>query len=174
MKDDKIKLFGGNELLQLNLTVKSIQVISYISNDTDINVTASGWMTIFNGSRTFNLMDFTGTSSAVIGEGSLPPGEYLQVRIYISSAVARIKSSYGGTLISFNYDTAMPSKALKIAERLEIESGKTLALTLDIDPSSSVTRPAGTWTFLPTIKEITSQTTDINALPQGYVRISDG
>jgi len=173
VKDAKVKLFGGNELLQLNLTVKSIQIHKTGTNETDNNITAAGWITIFNGTKKFDLLNYTGDVTALIGESELETGKYTQIRLYISSAVARMSMWIEGIPMVKNYDTKIPSNVLKLIHPFTVEANKTLVLTLDFDVENSVSRPEGIWTFKPTIKTITEETLEKGQKPEKSVLIPE-
>lgn len=171
VKDAKVKLFGGNELLSLNLTVKSVQVHKTGTNDTDNNITAAGWITISNDTREFDLLNYTGDVTAILGEKELDAGRYTQIRLYISSAIARISMWISGTTMIRNYNTTIPSNVLKLIHPFTVDANKTLVLTLDFDVENSVSRPEGIWTFKPTIKTITEEILEKGQKPEKSVLI---
>ena len=172
VKDDPVRLIGGNTILNLNLTIKSIQVHKVETNETDENITASDWITIFNGTKVFDLLKFTDVT-ALIGEKELEPGKYTQIRLYISSAFVNVSSVINGFPFIRNYEATIPSKVLKLIHPFTIESGKTLVLTLDFDVENSITRPGGTWNFKPTIKTVGETTLEKNQMPENSIAIPE-
>lgn len=155
-RDVQYKLTGGYTVTGLNLTIKSIQIHETETNDTDENITAEGWITIFNGTKTFDLIDYSEDVIALLGEKELDPGRYTQIRLYISEADVKI---YNINVDIYNktYDAKVPSKVLKLIHPFTIEENKTLILTLDFDVVESfcdgpVCRQRGEWVFRPTLK----------------------
>jgi len=146
VKDVKQKLAGLGQATSLILTINSIQVHKTGTNSTDENVTAEGWITIFSGSKTFDLLDYTDVK-AILGEVELEPGKYTQIRMYIDSATINItntemsvKNRKYPMTIAGSGNLEVPSKVLKLNHPFDIEEGKTLSLTLDFDVPNSVSR----------------------------------
>lgn len=90
VKDVMYKLTGGYTVTGLNLTIKSIQIHKTEINDTDENITATGWITIFNGTKTFDLVEYSEDVIALLGERELEPGKYTQIRLYIAEADVKL------------------------------------------------------------------------------------
>lgn len=155
-RDVQHKLAGGYIVTGLNLTIKSIQVHKTGTNDTDENITASGWITIFNGTKTFDLVEYSGDVIALLGEKELEPGKYTQIRLYIAEADVKIYSIIV-SVFNKSYEAKVPSKVLKLIHPFTIEENKTLVLTLDFDVVKSfcegtICRKDGQWIFRPTLQ----------------------
>jgi hypothetical protein len=176
VKDANQKLSGLGQATSLILTIDSIQVHKTGTNETDENVTAEGWITIFSGSKTFDLLDYTDVR-AVLGQKDLEPGKYTQVRLYINSASINItntdmyiKNKRYQMTVAANGNLEVPSNVLKLTNPFTIDQGKATVLTLDFDVPNSVTR-AGTGYFLkPTIK-ITEETLEEGQTPANSVAV---
>jgi len=176
VKDANQKLSGLGQATSLILTIGSIQVHKTGTNETDKNVTAEGWITIFSGSKTFDLLDYTDVR-AILGQDELEPGKYTQVRLYISSASINItnadmyiKNKRYQMTVAGNGNLEVPSNVLKLTNPFTIEQGKITALTLDFDVPNSVVR-TGTGYFLkPTIK-ITEETLEKGQTPANSVAV---
>lgn len=170
VKDAKQKLQGLGDVTSLILTVDSIQVHKTGDNTTNENVTAEGWITVFSGSKTFDLLDYTDVK-AILGEVDLEPGTYTQIRLYIDNATIKINNpdmyvrnkTYSMTLAGSG-NLAVPSKVLKLNHPFTIEEGKTLALTLDFDVPHSVIR-TGTGYFLKPVIGITEEKLEKGQMP---------
>jgi len=155
-RDVQHKLTGGYTVTGLNLTIKSIQVHKTETNDTDENITAENWITVFNGTKTVDLVEYSWDVIALLGEKELEPGRYTQIRLYISEADVKV---YNTIVYVWNksYEAKVPSKVLKLIHPFTIEENKTLVLTLDFDVVNSlcegtICRRGGQWTFRPTLK----------------------
>jgi hypothetical protein len=156
VKDVKQKLNIFGQATSLVLTVNSIQVHKTGTNITDENVTAEGWITIFSGSKTLDLLDYTDVK-AILGEKELEPGKYTQIRLYIDNATIKIYDASMITnkthkmVIAASGNVDVPSKVLKLNHPFTIEEGKTLSLTLDFDVPSSVIKPGINYVLKPVI-----------------------
>jgi len=135
-RDVQHKLTGGYTVTGLNLTIKSIQIHKTETNDTDENITAENWITVFNGTKTFDLVEYSEDVIALLGEKELEPGKYTQIRLYISEADIKL---YNTIVYVWNktYEAKVPSKVLKLIHPFTIEENKTLVLTLDFDVFNS-------------------------------------
>lgn len=167
VKDVTHKLTGGYIVTGLNLTIKSIQIHKTETNDTDENITAAEWITVFNGTKKFDLVDYSEDLIALLGEKELEPGMYTQIRLYISEVDVKI---YNSIVYIWNksYEAKVPSKVLKLIHPFTIEENKTIVLTLDFDIVKSfcegtVCRRDGQWIFRPTLK------TDVGPLKDGIL-----
>lgn len=170
-KDVINKLTGGYSVTGLNLTVKSIQVHQSGTNDTDENITAAGWITVFNGTKTFDLVEYSEDVIALLGEKELDPGKYTQIRLYISEVDVKLYN-FDMAIWNKTYDAKVPSKVLKLIHPFTIEENKTLVLTLDFDVFKSFCKgilcrrsggPSDWWVFKPVLK------TDVGPLHDGIL-----
>ena len=64
---------------QVNIVVDSVQV--HMSSSDSV----SGWYTLNNVQATYNLLTFVNGANAVIGQDTLPAGNYSQIRLYIGT-----------------------------------------------------------------------------------------
>lgn len=150
VKDVIQKLPGLGKATALNITINSIQVHRLNISSEDKNVTEEGWITVFNGSKTLDLINFTDVS-ALIGEKELEEGEYAQIRLFISDASIKI---YYPEFSVFNktYPVIVPSRVLRLVSQFDIEKDKTTVLTLDFDVPNSVIRTGEGYHLKPVIK----------------------
>jgi len=135
-KDAKQKLGGFGYATALDITVKSIQVHAAGDDTEDSNITSAGWITVFEGTKTFDLIEYTDVL-AIIGEKELDVGKYTQVRLYISDATIKIHDSLN-SIYNKTYPMNIPSNVLKLTHPFTIEANQTTVLTLDFDVPSSV------------------------------------
>jgi len=135
-KDAREKLVGLGYATSLNLTISSIQIHTTSNTTEDSNITAAGWITVFEGTKAFDLLEYT-DALAIIGEKELDAGKYTQIRLYISDAKIKIYD-LGRNISNKTYPMEIPSKVLKLVNPFTIEQNKTTVLTLDFDVPSSV------------------------------------
>lgn len=114
------------------------------TEDNETDVVNAGWITVFEGSKTFNLLDYTGNVTGILGEVELQPGEYEQIRLYIDSATITVNGQ--------TQNLTVPSKVLKFVEGFQVEANKTLFLTLDFDSEKSIVKDATGYKLKPVIK----------------------
>jgi len=164
-KDVKQKLGGFGYATALNITVKSIQVHTTGDDTEDSNITAAGWITVFEKTKTFDLIEYTDVL-AIIGDKDLDVGKYTQVRLYISDATIKIYNlNY-----SKQYPMNIPNNVLKLVHPFTIEANQTTVLTLDFDVPSSVPLKESivgigiTYRFSPVVK-VTDSKIDKDAWP---------
>jgi hypothetical protein len=99
---------------------------TFESNDTS----TSGWITIVDKTKTYNLLDLVNTPGEVLGEKTISTGKYTQIRLYVSKAQL--------TLENKTYDVKVPSKRFYWIHPFTIEAGKITTLTLDFDAADSI------------------------------------
>ena len=155
VKDVKQKLAGLGDATELLITIKSAQVHATKDPIENKSVVASGWITIFEGEKSFDLLQFT-NNIALIGEKELEPGNYTQIRLYVSSARIKIYS-LDFAIYNKTYPMYIPSNALKVVRPFTVQANKTTVLTLDFDVPRMVSRTSEGYTLGPTIKSITDE-----------------
>jgi hypothetical protein len=96
------------------------------TNETD----GGGWITVV-GSKNVDLIQVKGVND-LLGETSLDPGKYTQIRLSISSATAVIDG--------VSHTLTIPSGTLKFIHPFEIENNKTTSLILDFNADSSIVK----------------------------------
>jgi len=131
------------EKVQSVIEIQKEEAEIHEANETEID-RSSGWTTIFEGSKTFNLLEFTGNFTGVLGEQSLQPGKYEQIRLFIENASITVNGQ--------TFDLIVPSNVLKVVEEFQVESNKTTLLILDFDVNKSIKREGNKYILRPTIK----------------------
>ena len=130
----------------------------------------SGWFVINDSTRYFDLLQLANGASAVLGDTSLSPGQYTQIRLIIGSGSYVID---GGV----KHDLVIPSGSqtgIKLNHQFTIESGKLYELLLDFNVDKSIVITGnGTYKLKPTIRvmpmvisgSISGQVLPLEALP---------
>jgi len=130
----------------------------------------SGWFVINDSTRYFDLLQLANGASAALGDTSLSPGQYTQIRLIIGPGSYVID---GGV----RHDLIIPSGSqtgLKLNHQFTIESGKLYELLLDFNADKSIVITGnGTYKLKPTIRvmpmvisgSISGQVLPLEALP---------
>ena len=109
----------------------------------------SGWFVINDSTRYFDLLQLTNGASAVLGDTSLAPGKYTQIRLIIGSGSYVIDQGV-------KHDLEVPSgsqSGLKLNHQFTIESGKLYELLLDFNVDKSIVITGnGRYKLKPTIR----------------------
>ena len=108
------------------------------TNETD----GGGWITVV-GSKNVDLIQVKGVND-LLGETSLDPGKYTQIRLSISSATAIIDG--------VSHTLTIPSGTLKFIHPFEIENNKTTSLILDFNADSSIVKAGDKYILKPVVR----------------------
>jgi hypothetical protein len=111
----------------------------------------SGWFIINDSTRYFDLLLLTNGASAVLGDTSLAPGQYTQIRLIIGEGSYVIDQGV-------KHDLEIPSGSqtgLKLIHQFTIESGKLYELLLDFNVDKSIIITGnGKYKLKPTIRVV--------------------
>jgi Domain of unknown function (DUF4382) len=111
----------------------------------------SGWFVINDSTRYFDLLQLTNGASAVLGDTSLAPGQYTQIRLIIGEGSYVIDQGV-------KHDLEIPSGSqtgIKLIHQFTIESGKLYELLLDFNVDKSIIITGnGKYKLKPTIRVI--------------------
>ena len=171
----KLKTVGLGEATELFITVKSVQVDTQIDPIDNRSVLVSGWTTLFDGDKGFDLLRFT-DNSGLLAEKEVDAGNYSQIRIYISGANIKINNAEF-QIFNKTYPMYLPTEVFKMTTPFSVEDGKTTVLTLDFDVPSLVSRTSQGYTLGPPFKELTTEITVTEkmiprgSLPENVVEI---
>lgn len=109
----------------------------------------SGWFVINDSTRYFDLLLLTNGASAVLGDTSLAPGHYTQIRLIIGDGSYVIDQGV-------KHDLEVPSgsqSGLKLTHQFTIESGQLYELILDFNVEKSIIITGnGEYKLKPTIR----------------------
>ena len=108
------------------------------TNETD----GGGWITVV-GSKTIDLIQVKGVND-LLGETSLAPGKYTQIRLSISSATAVIDG--------VSHTLTIPSGTLKFVHPFEIENNKTTSLIIDFNADNSIVKAEDKYILKPVVR----------------------
>ena len=118
----RLKDAPGN-FQHVNVTISAVQVVD----------ASNGVTTISNSPQTFDLLALQNVD-AVIGTASLPPGNYTQIRLIVSSA--SVVDNNGVT-----HAVTVPSGSqtgIKLVDNFTITQGQLTAITLDFNAAQSI------------------------------------
>ena len=113
------------------------------------NDSTSGWFVINDLTRYFDLLQLTNGASAILGDTSLPAGQYTQIRLFIGDGSYVVDQG-------IKHDLEVPSgsqSGLKLIHQFTIESNKLYELLLDFNVEKSIIITGnGQYKLKPTIK----------------------
>ena len=103
------------------------EMIAIESDDTSI----AGWTVVVNQSQMVDLIQLANVSQ-VLGQKTIDPGKYTQIRLKIDSGTITVNNS--------EYSLTIPSKVLKLNREFVLEPNETLNLTLDFNVEKSIVK----------------------------------
>lgn len=132
----------------LELKITKIEIHEAGKNETN---DTTGWVTIFEGTKTVDLIQYT-DAIAIVGQKELDPGKYTQIRLMLDDSSIKIYNMYI-EIYNKTFSLKVPSKELKLVHPFEIQANKTLSLILDFDIEGSLDRePPSTYILKPVVK----------------------
>jgi hypothetical protein len=127
----------------VNIAVDRVEV--HVSNGAGKD---SGWVVINDQPQTYNLLDLTNGARAVLGEATLAPQHYTQIRLFVGEGSHVIVDGVQETLY-------IPSSTVKLTHAFWIEANTLYEITLDFDAEKSVFETGSNrYTLQPTIRVI--------------------
>ena len=111
------------EVSEIRVTVNNIQV-NIVTGDA-----ATGWVTLMDEPKTFDLVQITGVEE-FLGTADVTPGVYSQIRLEVENVVVKLSG--------VDVPASVPSGRLKIVGHFIAVAGQTTILTLDFDAGKSV------------------------------------
>ncbi len=108
------------------------------TNETD----NGGWITVV-GSQTVDLIQVKGVND-LLGETSLSPGKYTQIRLSISGATAVIDG--------VSHSLIIPSGSIKFIHPFQIEDNKTTSLIIDFNADNSIVKAGNKYILKPVVR----------------------
>jgi len=141
-----IKLYLIDSPSQLDSVIICVTRVEVHKSGSD---STSGWFVINDSTRYFDLLLLTNGASAVLGDTSLSPGQYTQIRLFIGEGSYVIDQG-------IKHDLEVPSgsqSGLKLIHQFTIESGKLYELLLDFNVDKSIVITGnGRYKLKPTIR----------------------
>jgi hypothetical protein len=155
----KITDFGTITHLWLNISEVSVHRASddqiIIEDDEEEDATESddistvGWTVVVDEPQMVDLMQYINVSK-VIGQKTMDPGRYTQIRLRIDSGTI--------TVDDVEHTLVVPSGVLKLNRGFVLEEGETLKLTLDFNVERSVHKTgSGQYMLKPVIAVISER-----------------
>ena len=130
------------DLKELMLTIDGL----YILNDN-----SDSWIELSLGegqSAEFDLLQLTGDKSLKLSEQDIPVGNYLKIRLDVTSAIATYTDSKGGE--HSGESLKVPPGHIDIITSFEISGGQVTALMIDMQPDAAAISQSGN--FRPIVK----------------------
>lgn len=113
---------------EVNIVIDSVQAHISTSDST------SGWFTLNNKPAAYNLLKLVNGVNAVLGEDTLQPGSYSQIRLYLGSGSNVVLD---GQKFSLTTPSASHS-GVKLNVDATVQAGIAYVLTLDFDAARSI------------------------------------
>jgi hypothetical protein len=127
----------------VNIVVDRVEV--HLSNGAGKD---SGWVVVNDQSQTHNLLELTNGAHAVLGEATLAPNHYTQIRLFIGAGSQVIVNGIAK-------DLYIASTTVKLTHAFWIEANTLYELTLDFDAEQSVYETGSNrYSLQPTIRVI--------------------
>ena len=177
--------FPANMVAEANVTIDKISIRKVIENETDSTSTdstnmemdASGFVTVSEETQTFNLLDLRNGVTADLTEAELDTGMYDQMRLHVVSANVVLNDEDSTT-----YDLKIPGGStsglkIKIKDGLNVSGGSMSTVLLDFDVSKSFVvkgnpkTPAGIkgFIFKPVVRAVVTESTGEENNPAGNI-----
>ena len=146
-------------------TVSTIGAVNVTVYGAEIHSTTTGkWYTVFNGSKTFDLVRLRNIS-AVLSGANLSAGNYDEIVLEVGNATATVNNA---TMPVF-----MPSGDLKIFGKFNVSKNTTNWVNLDFNLSKSVRVTGnGKVVLLPVINMLASRGANLSLSSNGIVNVS--
>jgi Domain of unknown function (DUF4382) len=117
---------------QVNIVVDSVQAHISTSDST------GGWYTLNNVPATYDLLTLVNGANAVIGQDTLPAGNYSQIRLYIGSG-SNVVLDGQNSPVALTTPSGSQS-GVKLNVDATIQAGFTYNLTIDFDAARSIVK----------------------------------
>lgn len=136
-----------DEFDEIWLNVSEIRV-HWVGNETNETDDTGEWVTLFNGTREVNLLNFSEEGAkAFLGNTTIPVGNYTQIRLNVTDAWGIQDGSR--TTITVASDQAM------IVRPFEVTENGTTEIVIDVDLDESLRQQGdGEWRMTPVIGKI--------------------
>lgn len=147
----QLKITDQGSISSLVLSISEVKVHTASTTETETeqsdgqetNETDGGGWTTVVGSKTVDLIQVKGIND-LLGETSLAPGKYTQIRLSVSSATAVIDG--------VSYTLTIPSKSIKFIHPFEIENNKTTSLIIDFNADNSIVQAGDKYILKPVVR----------------------
>ncbi len=137
---------GGTGSMQVNMVDSPAGYDAVNINITSVEAhitgsdTTSGWVTLNSTPGTYNLLAYTNGNIAVIGNASLPAGQYTQIRLNLGTGSNVVVNGVAYPLnVASGFQTGV-----KLNVDATVQANATYTLTLDFDANRSVVQTGDT------------------------------
>lgn len=129
----------------VNVTLGAVE--AHLSS-ADSEDQAKGWITLVEDAGTHDLLKLQNDVTAVLGDKSLPAGDYTQLRLIVKSAEVVTGSTAHPLTIPSGSETG-----IKIPFNFSVTEGQSYVLVLDFDAAESVkVKGKGDYSMSPVVK----------------------
>ncbi len=147
-QDGRLRLYLTDSPSSLDSVVICVSRVEIHKSGSD---STSGWFVINDSTRFFDLLQLRNGASAVLGDSSLSPGHYTQIRLIITDGSYVVDNG-------IRYDLTIPSgyqTGLKLIHEFTIEPGALYELMLDFNVDRSIIITGnGQYKLKPTVRVI--------------------
>lgn len=139
---------------QVNIVIDSVQ--AHISSSD----TLSGWYTLNRTPKSYDLLKLVNGANAIIGQATVPVGQYSQIRLYVGSGSNVVVNGLTNSLTT----PSGSQSGVKLNVNASIEPDITYVLTLDFDASRSIVVTGNNkYSLKPVIRALATATTGLIA-----------
>ena len=147
----QVKITDQGTISSLVLSISEVKVHAASTTETETEqsegqetneTNGGGWTTVV-GSKTVDLIQIKGVND-LLGETSLAPGKYTQIRLSISSATAIIDG--------VSHTLTIPSGTIKFIHPFEIADNTTTSLILDFNADNSIVKAGDKYILKPVVR----------------------
>ncbi len=141
---------------RVDLYIKSIDATTTQDTSCSLNqlCSASGWVSIAQPQKTFNLLDLQQGTTALAGEVDLPAGQYQAVRVTINTALSSVTDAQGAPLnVQWPVSGELTLYAF-VAHALDVTAqGAQIVIDFDVNQTFVDNGTGGLW-FIPVIRAV--------------------
>jgi hypothetical protein len=135
----------GRVMMYMTDSPGSFEAVNIVVARVEVHMSGSGWVTINDSLRTYDLLTLRNGAITVIGDAMVNAGHYTQIRLVLGAGSTVVVN---GQTFSLN----VPSNEIYLVHQFRIEAGTTYELLLDFDAARSVVYAGGSYQLQPTIR----------------------
>ena len=132
------------------------------STSGDTTGTSSGWVTIAEPKRTFNLLDLQNGETAILGSTKLAVGQYRALRMTLDTRKSQVTAINGPIGVDWGFSAGTPVLYAYVEQPMEVGDGSG-SIVIDFDVGRSFLCPGtfctGTLLFSPVFRAVNSTVT---------------
>lgn len=151
----------SGSLGRVDLYIKSIDATTTQDTSCSLNqlCSASGWVSIAQPQKTFNLLDLQQGTTALAGEVDLPAGQYQAVRVTINTALSSVTDAHGAPMtVQWPVSGELTLYAF-VAHALDVTAqGAQIVIDFDVN-QTFVDNGSGALWFIPVIRAVNNAET---------------